>query len=256
MKITRPRRFQKGSLSTGAVYANPPRIVDNKKVDVSTEDLSSYIAFLKEKFGINRQKHTIQAFSQLAENVKPLLLGRAYRSYLKATDDAIKLLRLHLSDEKKIKNIAEHLVEKLYAHDHIISRREAKEKIGLNVLCAEGDLEKKMWDLYLKYEDMLKLKEPYTDAPTTGDDPRILPVTVVESKTMTSKKNVRQFIKEVSLPQQNIVAMPVIVGDKPALMFPNGQAIQIVTEGQTVVLDQKFFAKTETIVWEQETAIE
>jgi len=26
MKITRPRRFQKGSLSTGAVYANPPRI--------------------------------------------------------------------------------------------------------------------------------------------------------------------------------------------------------------------------------------
>ena len=124
-------------------------IVDNKKVDVSTEDLSSYIAFLKEKFGINRQKHTIQAFSQLAENVKPLLLGRAYRSYLKATDDAIKLLRLHLSDEKKIKSIAEHLVEKLYAHDHIISRREAKDKIGLNVLCAEGDLEKKMWDLCL-----------------------------------------------------------------------------------------------------------
>jgi len=231
-------------------------IVDNKKVDVSTEDLSSYIAFLKEKFGINRQKHTIQAFSQLAENVKPLLLGRAYRSYLKATDDAIKLLRLHLSDEKKIKRIAEHLVEKLYAHDHIISRREAKEHIGLNVLFADGDLEKKMWDLYLKYEDMLKLKEPYTDAPTTGNDPRILPVTVVESKTMTSKKNVRQFIKEVSLPQQNMAAMPVIVGDKPALMFPNGQAIQIVTEGQTVVLDQKFFAKTETIVWEQETAIE
>jgi len=39
-------------------------------------------------------------------------------------------------------------------------------------------------------------------------------------------------------------------------MFPNGQAIQIVTEGQTVVLDQKFFAKTETIVWEQEIVTE
>lgn len=233
-------------------------IVDNKKVDVSTEDLSSYIAFLKDKFRITWQKYTVQAFGQLADNVKPLLLGCAYRSYLylKARDDAMKLLRLHMTDEKKIRNVADYLVEKLYAHDHIINRREAKEHIGLNVLFAEGDLEKKMWDLYLKYEDMLKLKEPYKDAPTTGNDPRILPVTVVESKTMTSKKNVRQFIKEVNLPQQNMAAMPVIVGDKPALMFPNGQAIQIVTEGQAVVLDQKFYAKTETVVWEQETVIE
>lgn len=227
-------------------------IVDNKKVDVSTEDLSSYITFLKEKFGIRREKQTIQAFSQLAENVKPLLLGRAYRSYIKARDDATKLLRLHLTDQKKIRNIAEYLVEKLYAHDHIINRREAKEDIGLNVFFVDGELEKKMWELYLKYEDMLKLKKPYKDVPTTGSDPRILPITVVESKTMTSKKNVRQFIKEVNLPQQNMVAMPVIVDNKPALMFPSGQAIQIVTEGQAVILDQKFFDKMETIVWEQE----
>lgn len=227
-------------------------IVDNKKVDVSTEDLSSYIAFLKDKFGISRQKHTIQAFGQLADNVKPLLLGRAYRSYLKARDDAMKLLQLHLTNERKIQTIADYLVEKLYAHDHIINRREARDRIGLNVFLANGDLEKQMWDLYLKYEDMLKLKEPYRDAPTTGDSPRVFPITVVESTTMTSKKNVRQFIKEVSLPQQNVTAMPIIVDNKPALMFPSGQAIQIVTEGQAVVLDQKFYDKTETVTWEQE----
>jgi len=228
-------------------------IVDNKKIDVSTEDLSSYITFLKKKFGIHREKQKIQAFSQLAENVKPLLLGRAYRSYIKARDDAMKLLRLHLSDEKKIKNIAKYLVEKLYAHDHIINRREAKEDIGLNIFSAEGALAQKMWDLYLKYEEELKLKEPYKDFPTSGSDPRIFPVTIIESKTMTSKKNVRQFIKEVSLPQQNMVAMPVIVDSKPALMFPNGQAVQIVTEGQAIILDQKFFDKTETVVWETQS---
>jgi len=227
-------------------------IVDNKIVDVATEDLSSYIKFLKEKFGIRREKQTIQAFSQLAENVKPLLLGRAYRSYLKSRDDAMKLLRLHLQDEKKIKSIASYLVEKLYAHDHIINRREAKEHIGLNILMADVDLENKMWDLYLKYEDILKLKEPYKDVPTTGTTPRILPVTIIESTNMTSKKNVRQFIKEVNLPQQNLSAMPIIVDNKPALMFPGGQAVQIVTEGQAIVLDQKFFDKTETVIWEQE----
>jgi hypothetical protein len=226
--------------------------VDNKKVDVSTEDLSSYIAFLKEKFGIRREKQTIQAFSQLAENVKPLLLGRAYRSYLKARDDAMKLLKLHLSDEKKVKNIAEYLVEKLYAHDHIINRKEAKEHIDLNITFANGDLENKMWELYLEYEKELKLKEPYKDTPTTGADPRILPVTIIESTNMTSKKNIKQFIKEVNLPQQNISALPIIVDNKPALMFPGGQAVQIVTEGQAVVLNQKFFDKTETVIWEKE----
>ena len=231
-------------------------IVDNKKVDVSTEDLSSYITFLKEKFSIKRQKYTIQAFGQLAENVKPLLLGRAYRSYLKARDDSTKLLSLHLKDKERIKSVTEYLVEKLYAHDHIINRKEAKEQIGLNVLFANGGLEEKMWDLYLKYEKMLKLKEPYKDTPTTGSDPRVLPVTVVESKTMTSRKNIRQFIKEVSLPQQNMEAMPVIIDNKPALMFPSGQGMQIVTEGQAIVLDQKFFDKTETIIWEQDVATE
>lgn len=231
-------------------------IVDNKKVDVSTEDLSSYIAFLKDKFQITWQKYTIKAFGQLADNVKPLLLGRAYRSYLKARDDAMKLLRLHMTDVKEIKKITDYLVEKLYAHDHIINRREAKEQIGLNVLFAEGDLENKMWELHLKYEDMLKFKEPYRDTPTTGEDPRTLSITVVESKTMTSKKNIRQFIKEVSLPQQNVSAMPIVVNDKPALMFPNGQAVQIVTEGQAIVLDQKFYSKSETVIWEQEISAE
>lgn len=225
-------------------------IVDNKKVDVSTEDLSSYIAFLKDKFRITWQKYTIQAFGKLADNVKPLLLGRAYRSYLKARDDAMKLLRLHMTNETKIKKIADYLVEKLYAHDHIINRREAKEHIGLNVLFAEDALEKKMWELYTKYEDMLKLKEPYQDTPTIGGDPRTLPIIVVESKNMTSVKNIRQFIKEVNLPQQNLNAMPIIFNDKPALMFPNGQVIQIATEGQAIVLDQKFFSKTETVAWE------
>lgn len=228
--------------------------VDNKKVDVSTEDLSSYVTFLKKKFGIHREKQKIQAFSQLAENVKPLLLGRAYRSYLKARDDAMKLLRLHMTDKKKIKNVATYLVERLYAHDHIINRREAKEHIGLDVIFAEGELEQKMWELYLQYEETLKLKEPYSDSSTSGNDPRILPITIIESKTMTSKKNIRQFIKEVSLPQPAMTAMPIVIDSKPALMFPSGQAVQIVTEGQAIVLNQKFFDKTETVVWEQEVA--
>lgn len=225
---------------------------DNKRIDVSTEDLSSYISFLKDKFGIKKEKQKIQAFEKLAENVKPLILGRAYRSYLKARDDAMKLLRLHLKDEKKIKNIAEYLVEKFYAHDHIINRKEAKDLIGLNIFSANGALENKMWELYLEYEKMLKLKEPYKDEQTLGNDPRIIPVTIIESSTMSSKKNIKQFIKEVNLPQQNMTAMPIIVDNKPALVFPNGQALQIATEGQAIVLDQKFFDKTETTFWEQE----
>lgn len=220
----------------GPVDPTLAAIVENKRIDVSTEDLSSYISFLKDKFKIKREKQTIQAFNQLAENVKPLLLGRAYRSYIKARDDTTKLLRLHLDDESKIKFIADYLVEKLYAHDHIINRKEAKEQIGLNAHFADGDLEKYMWDLYLEYETLLKLKEQYTDEQTSGNIPRIIPITAIESNNLFSVKKVRQFVKEIILPPQiqNMNAFPIIIDQKPAFLFPNGHVVQIATQGQGV----------------------
>lgn len=239
----------------GPVDPTLTAIVDNKQMEISTEDLSSYVTFVKEKFGIKREQQTIKAFNQLAENVKPLLLGRAYRSYLKARDDATRLLRLHLDDNEKIEKITNYLLEKLYSHDHIINRREAKDYIGLNVLFAEGDLEKAMWALYLEYENMLSLKEPYKDEKTKGDIPRIIPATIIESVNMSSKKNIKQFIKEITLPHKDLTAMPVVIDNKPALILSNGQAVQIATEGQGIVLDQKLFDKTETTFWEQDRAI-
>jgi hypothetical protein len=65
---------------------------------------------------------------------------------------------------------------------------------------------------------------------------------------------IKQFVKEVNLPQQfqNMNVLPIITEQKPSLLFPNGQVVQIATEGQAVLIDRKFFDKTETIVWETE----
>ncbi|MBC7324786.1 MAG: hypothetical protein H5T99_05680, partial [Moorella sp. (in: Bacteria)] len=56
------------------------------------------------------------------------------------------------------------LTERLHAHNHMISRREAVEIIRLHVTRPSATLEDLMWQLYLDYESDLKLLEPFNPA--------------------------------------------------------------------------------------------
>ena len=51
--------------------------------------------------------------------------------------------------------------EKLYAHNHMISRREASCEIGLPVVEADREFERLMWSLYEDYNSELSLAEPF-----------------------------------------------------------------------------------------------
>jgi ClpP class serine protease len=244
-------------------------IVDEgKQLNVSTEDLSSYIEFLKKKFGIKAAKNTIHAFKELTQNIKPLTIGRAYRSYLKARDDTSKILGIHITKKKKIKNITNQLVEKLLAHDHIINRKEAKETIGLNVTFAKGELEKLMWEIFTEYEKMMQLKTPYRDSPTAQGKLRKIPLVVFESENLRSVKNINQTISQIQLNMPNInqpqnpqgqedqrnqvIYTPLFQDNKACIMLSNGKILQIGTQGTATVIDNQFYDKVETIKWEQE----
>ncbi len=129
--------------------------------EISVEDVSSYISFMRERANINDQAALAQVVSQLASHLTPLTLGSVNRQYSHIRLVARKLLtsRKEKIEEGKIGTIIDALTEKMYSHGHAIGRREASE-LGLPVNKPDDKLETLMWSLYEKYESWLQLNEP------------------------------------------------------------------------------------------------
>jgi len=129
--------------------------------EISVEDVNSYIEFLKEKANITDQSALAQLVSILANHLTPLTLGAVNRqsSHIRLVARKLLLSRKEKLEEQKINSIIETLTERMYSHGHAIGRKEAKE-IGLFIEMPDEQLEKILWDLYLKYENFLKFNEP------------------------------------------------------------------------------------------------
>ena len=78
---------------------------------------------------------------------------------------AKRLLAMHQQPlkEGRIEHIVDNLTEKLYAHNHMIPRREAAE-INLAVKIPGSQLENLIWSLYQDYANELSLTEPFNPA--------------------------------------------------------------------------------------------
>jgi len=128
---------------------------------ISVEDVSSYVSFMRERANINDQASLAQVVSQLADHLTPLALGQVNRQYSHIRLVARKLLMSHgeRTDEERIDAVIDALTEKLYSHGHAIGRTEAAE-LGLQVHKAAPDLERLIWNLYQEYEDVLQLTNP------------------------------------------------------------------------------------------------
>jgi len=132
------------------------------KIPISVEDVSSYFDLAQQKFNLKSEENLIKVFSYLVNKVHPLALGNVRRNYLLIRSTAKKLLSLHSlgEDEVVVENIINYLTEKLYAHNYMISRKEASD-VKLPVKLAEPELEGLLWRLYEIYEKDLELKKPF-----------------------------------------------------------------------------------------------
>ena len=132
---------------------------------ISVEDVTSFIALVKDDVGINHEDELIQAFNILAEKVHPLALGNVKRSTLQSRMMGEKLLRRRGGEElpdHTIEEIVRKLGSELYYHGHPINSREAREDVGLSfVVDAPSAVEAVMWKLFLMYETDLKLDQPF-----------------------------------------------------------------------------------------------
>lgn len=125
---------------------------------MSTEDISSYISFIKEKVGITDQNALATLTKSLTDTLSPPTLGQVNRVHSHIRAVAKKMLSLSdpAFSPTKIQEIIESLTERTFIHGHSIGRLEAKE-IGLHVEDMDEKLEQLCWELYLQYEKDLKL---------------------------------------------------------------------------------------------------
>jgi hypothetical protein len=148
---------------------NPPDPTNpQQRIGISVEDVTAYIALIREDAGIQHEDQVVQAFCQLAEKVHPLALGNVKRSLSQSRMMATKLLSLHMDarkEEHKISEIVDKLTSKLFYHGHPINRDEAKEQVGLSTVeYPDSRTEEAMWRLYLEYEKEIRMAEPFSMA--------------------------------------------------------------------------------------------
>jgi hypothetical protein len=141
----------------------PPQAL-TQKIPISVEDVAAYLRLATERAGLDTVEAKLGAFQQLTNVVHPLALGNVERSHTLIRSLAKKLLGLHtdISSEEgknRVNGIVDVLTEKLYSHQHLIPRKEAKDIIGLNVRYANRDLERLLMALYNAYRVELGIGE-------------------------------------------------------------------------------------------------
>jgi hypothetical protein len=155
-----------GPIDPTTANAFNPRDPTNPQqlLPISVEDVSAFVALVKEDVGITHEDELVQAFNILAQQVHPLALGNVKRTTQQGRMMARKLLGLHMdkaAEEHKISQIVEALSSRLYYHGHPINRKEAKNDLDLQVVEPTEETELQVWELYEQYESVMLLSQPF-----------------------------------------------------------------------------------------------
>jgi hypothetical protein len=139
---------------------------------VSVEDVRGFLDLARDEAKISKEELISSVFSQLAAEVKPLALGNVHRAKEQIKMLTEQLLLLHISEAEKVRigQIVETFTRKLFSHDYLIGRKEAKKIIGSEVVDAPPDVEKAMMDLYSSYAEDLELNKVYNPEGVLGKD--------------------------------------------------------------------------------------
>jgi hypothetical protein len=155
----------------------------SQKLGISVEDVSSYIALVKEDIGIGHEDELVQAFLALTSQVHPLALGNVKRSTSQSRVMGEKLLRTRklapLSDHEVDQIITRLFTAELFYHGHPINRNEAREELGLSfVVNAAPQVEDAMWKLFCLYDAEMQFNAEFKaidEAVAAGGLPDIPP---------------------------------------------------------------------------------
>lgn len=134
-----------------------PTTEQGDPIPVSVQDLRHCLSFLRQEF---KREYSDEAFAKiytkLFEYINPLALGAIEQSYRLARLISYKILTTRLdpeNDQKNINRIIEYLSARYQSHSYPISRKEAKEELGLPVIYPESTLWGHIWNLFCYYRE-------------------------------------------------------------------------------------------------------
>jgi hypothetical protein len=137
---------------------------DKQPIPVSVEDVTSFISFVREKFGIRHEDELIKGLTALTQQISPLGLGLLNRqhSYIRLVGERLLSSRNEPFEEEKNQGILASLIEEVTFHGHGISRKEAKDKLRLHVHDhrKQAELDTRAWELYRAYEEDFEFNRP------------------------------------------------------------------------------------------------
>lgn len=135
-----------------------------------SEDLTHYLAFVRENVGITDQGELQKAFELLCRDVGALGIGTAKRSSQLLLSLGSKLLSLHMKDKNEAGAIAESLNKAYYHHGYSVGRREAKE-LRLAIELPAEDVEQLIWQVWEDMSDEMECDTPFDPATLVFTDP-------------------------------------------------------------------------------------
>lgn len=91
----------------------------------------------------------------------PLALGDVFRARQQIERLARTLLLLHRTKSKALESIVKTLTKGLGSHDYIISRSEARQMLGRQVVQEDLQLEDLVWQLYKDFAAEMELGVPF-----------------------------------------------------------------------------------------------
>lgn len=178
-----------------------------KIAPVNVEDINAFIDLAKKEAGLSEEDSMKKVFEILASKVNPLVLGAVQRSREQIAFLAKILLGYHTKDKKRIKKTVDILTRERFSHGYIISRKEAQEVLGLNIVEPNNELTKLIIDLFGAYNYILMMDKPYNreivlgaDNEKTSDFNRA----IIESKDLTHVFRTRKEIKRTKVSRAGI----------------------------------------------------
>lgn len=119
---------------------------------ISSEDVRAFRAMAESWFGLESEAHRMQIFALLSQRMFPTTLSSFFRSDQQVRQFGEELLRYQLpdADERVVRRLVDHLVSGFHAHDHIITRAEAR-RLGLRVAAPNVEVEARLWEVWQSY---------------------------------------------------------------------------------------------------------
>jgi len=130
-------------------------------VPISVEDVNAFIGLAKKELKLKEENSLLKVFELLSEKIHPLALGAVQRSREQIEFLSKALMKLHTQDGDEIDEVINTLTRKRFSHDYIVSRKEAKENLKLNIIDPGSSLTRIIVDLYNEYNELLELDTPY-----------------------------------------------------------------------------------------------